>query len=109
MRCTAIIRIVLCGGFAAAALSACNTERYEPINIAVYPSTMSCAIKDQGLDCTKLPEYLRDTLKATVNREITVSYAGSETVAREDKSVERIADLIRKIGYTNVRVIRFDL
>ena len=87
----------------------CNTEQYEPINIAVYPSTMSCAVKDVPLDCTQLGAYLRDTLKVTVNREITVSFAGSEVVKPEDKSVERIADVIRKAGYTNVRVVRFGL
>ena len=89
--------------------SACNTEQYQPINIAVYPSTMSCAIKEQPLDCTKLPEYLRDTLKAAPNREITVSYAGTEMPKPEDKSVDRIGELIRKAGYTDVKVVRFDL
>jgi hypothetical protein len=97
------------GLFVVAAVAACNTEQYQPINIAVYPSTMSCAIKEQSLDCTKLPEYLVETVKATANREITVSYAGTEKPTANDKSIERIAELIRKAGYTDVKVIRFDL
>ena len=104
-----MITRVLCLTLIAAGLFGCDTEQYQPINIAVYPSTMSCAIKDQPLDCTKLPEYLVNTLKAHANRAITVSYAGTEKPKPDDQSIERIAELIRKSGYTDVRVVRFDL
>jgi hypothetical protein len=90
-------------------LAACNAERFEPVHIAVYPSTMSCAIKDTPLDCSQLPDYLANTLKVTANREITVSFAGTEEVPKEDKSIDRIAELIRKAGYKNVNVYRFGL
>ena len=94
---------------APAVFAGCNAEQYEPINVAVYPSTMSCAIEDKPLDCTQLGIYIRDTLKAAPDREITVSFAGTEKTSPDDKSVDRIAEVIRKAGFTNVRVIRFDL
>jgi hypothetical protein len=90
-------------------LYACNTEQYQPINIAVYPSTRSCTIKDYVLDCSTLPEYLVNTVKAHAGREITVSYAGTEKPSPEDKSLERIAELIQKAGFKDVKVIRFDM
>jgi hypothetical protein len=90
-------------------LAACNTEQYETIYVAVYPSTKSCAIKDKPLDCGKIGEYLRDALKATANREIAISYVGTETAPQGDTSLEQIADLIKKVGYRNVRVVRYDM
>ena len=90
-------------------MTACNVERYEPINVAVYPSTQSCAIKEQSMDCKQLANYLRDTLKAANDRDITVSFAGSENVSKDDKSIDRVAELIREAGYTNVKAYRFDL
>ena len=90
-------------------LAACNVEQYEPIAVAVYPSTKTCTIKDKPLDCGKMADYVRDTLKAKADREISVSYAGSEAVPKDDTSLEQIAALIKTAGYVNVRVIRFDM
>jgi hypothetical protein len=91
------------------ALAACNVEQYEPINIAVYPSTKRCAIKDVPMACETLGPYLRDTLKASVSRDITVSYAGTETVEKGDTSIEQIADVIKATGYKNVRAVRYEM
>ena len=92
-----------------ATIAACQVEQYEPINIAVYPSVKRCMIKETVMECEKLPGYLRDLLKAGADREITVSYAGSETVEKGDTSVDQIADLIKASGYKNVRAIRYDM
>ncbi len=94
---------------AAVALTACDAEQFRPINIAVYPSHKMCAIKDTPIACEKLTVYLHDVLKASKTREITVSYAGTETVEKGDTSIEQIAELIRTAGYTNVRAVRFDM
>jgi len=96
-----------CAGLAT--LAACDTSQYEPINIAVYPSVKRCAIKETPLDCQKLAAYLRDTLKARAGRDITVSYAGTETVEKGDTSVDQIADLLKAAGYTNVRAVRYEM
>jgi hypothetical protein len=90
-------------------LSACNTEQYEPIYVAVYVGTKSCAIKDVPLDCKQLPEYLRDTLKVKPDREITVSTTGTEEVSKEDQTIDRIAEYIRANGFSNVKAVRFQL
>ncbi len=103
MRATSIIAL------AVTLLSACNLEQHEAINIAVYPSMKICMIKDTPLDCAKLGVYLRDTLKAKAGRDITVSYAGTETVEKGDTSIEQIAALIKASGYTNVRAIRYEM
>lgn len=89
--------------------AACDTEQYQPIHIAVYPSTTSCTIKEHSLQCSQLGVYLRETLKVDSTHEITVSFGGSEKVARDDKSIDRIAEVIRKAGYTNVKTVRFDM
>jgi biopolymer transport protein ExbD len=90
-------------------LAACNTEQYEPIYVAVYVSTKSCAIKEVPLDCQQLPQYLKETLKAKPDRVITVSLAGTEEVKKEDETVDRVAELIRSAGFTDVRAVRFGL
>jgi hypothetical protein len=99
--------LIVCAGVGL--LAACNAEQYEPINIAVYPSVKVCAIEEQPLDCAKTAVYLRDTLKASAGREITVSYAGTETVEKGDTSVEQIAELIKAAGYKNVRAVRYEM
>jgi hypothetical protein len=95
--------------FAAAVLSGCNVDQYEPINVAVYPSLKVCSIKETPVDCAKVGPYIRDVMKAPANRDVTVSYAGSETVEKGDTSVDQIGDLIKATGYKNVRVVRYDM
>src|SRR5689334_808368 len=92
-----------------AVFAACNTEKDESINIAVYPSTKACTIKDKPIDCGTLGAYIRDEMKATAGRLITVSYAGTATASKDDTSLEQIAALIKETGYSNVRVIRYDM
>ena len=92
-----------------AILTACDVSKFEPINIAVHPSLKICTIKETPMPCEKLGDYLRDTMKAPATREVTVSYAGTESVAKDDTSVEQIADLLKNVGYKNVRAIRYDM
>ncbi|HYM35179.1 MAG TPA: hypothetical protein VET48_07245 [Steroidobacteraceae bacterium] len=66
-------------------------------------------IKDKALDCGKVGAYLRDVLKAKANREISVSYAGTESAPKGDTSLEQIVDLIKATGYTNARAVRYDM
>jgi hypothetical protein len=94
---------------AAVALSACDTEKHQPVNIAVHPSIKVCSIDETPMACEKLGAYLRDTMKVAANREITVSYAGTESVEKGDTSVEQIAELIKATGYKNVRAVRYDM
>lgn len=90
-------------------LTGCNVEQYEPINVAVYPSLKICSIKETPVDCAKVGPYIRDVMKAAANRDVTVSYAGSETVEKGDTSIEQIGDLIKATGYKNVRVVRYEM
>jgi hypothetical protein len=94
---------------AAVLLGGCNVEQYEPINVAVYPSMKICSIKETPVDCAKVGPYIRDVLKAAANRDVTVSYAGTETVEKGDTSVEQIGERIKATGYKNVRVIRYEM
>jgi len=103
------MRIVYSFIAAGALLSACNAEQYETINIAVHPSIKVCSIKETPMACEKLGVYLRDTMKVGVNRDITVSYAGTETVAKGDTSVEQIAELVKSTGYKQVRAVRYEM
>ena len=92
-----------------ATLAACNAEQYEPIFVAVYPSTKACTIKDVPVHCDTIGQYLRDKLKVGASREIVVSFAGSETIAKDDTSIDQIAELIKKSGYKNARAARYDM
>jgi hypothetical protein len=44
-----------------------------------------------------------------VSRDITVSYAGTETVEKGDTSIEQIADVIKATGFKNVRAVRYEM
>lgn len=94
---------------AASVVAGCNVEQYEPINVAVYPSLKVCTIKEAPVDCAKVGPYIRDVLKAPANRDVTVSYAGTETVEKGDTSIDQIGALIKSTGYKNVRIIRYEM
>ena len=95
--------------FTAAALCACDLEKSQSVNIAVHPSIKVCSIDETPMACEKLGVYLRDTMKVAASRDITVSYAGTETVQKGDTSVEQIAALIKATGYKNVRAVRYEM
>ncbi len=90
-------------------LAACNLEHDTPVSVVVYPTIKRCAIKEQPVDCGQLGIYLRDTLKIDANRRVDVSVAGTDPISKDDKSIDRIADLIRAAGYKDVRALRFGL
>jgi hypothetical protein len=90
-------------------LAGCNAEQYQSLNIAVYPSVKRCMIAEKLMQCEQLPAYLRDTLKIAANRDITISYAGTETVEKGDTSIEQIGELIKAAGYQKVRAVRYEM
>ena len=91
-------------------LTGCDMSKYEPVTVAVYPSTHSCSIEDKKLDCEQVGSYLRDTMKADLKRHIDVSYTGSDPPAnKDDPMVDQVANTVRAAGYTDVNAARFDL
>lgn len=91
-------------------LTGCDMSKYEPVTVAVYPSTHSCSINDKKLDCEKIGDYLRDTMKVDVSRHIDVSYTGADPPpTKEDRMVDQVANTVRAAGYKDVNAARFDL
>lgn len=91
-------------------VAGCDMSKYEPVTIAVYPSTHSCSINDTKLDCEKVGDYLRDTMKVNLKRHIDVSYTGADPPAsKDDPMVDQVANTVRAAGYTDVNAARFDL
>ena len=91
-------------------LTGCDMSRFEPITIAVYPSTHSCSINDTKVDCEKAGDYLRDTMKVALDHHVDVSYTGSDPPAsKDDPMVDQVANTVRAAGYKDVNAARFDL
>ncbi len=91
-------------------LAGCDMSKYEPVTVAVYPSTHSCSIEDKKLDCEQVGSYLHDTMKVDVSRHIDVSYTGSDPPAsKDDPMVDQVANIVRAAGYKDVNAARFDL
>ncbi len=90
-------------------LAACDMSKYEPITIAVYPTTHKCAIEGKDLDCEKIGEYLRDTMKVKPDHHIDVSYTGSDQPSKDDPMVDQVANTVRAAGFKDVNAARFDL
>lgn len=108
------MKFIQCFLFATlSALSGCNSADENWITVVVYPVAGRCAIKqgeqEQAVDCKQIATQLRDVMKLSADRQIDVSLSGSEEVSKEDRSVDVIAELIRKAGYRNVRAVRFGL
>jgi biopolymer transport protein ExbD len=103
------IRALIFRMFLLLSLSGCHVDQSPPLTITVYPSAQRCVIKDQPVECKELGNYLRDTLKVRSTRQIDVSLSGSDTVPKDDRSIDRIAELIRAAGYEDVRTWRFGL
>jgi len=90
--------------------SACDMSRFEPVTVAVYPSTHSCSINDTKLDCEKVGDYLHDTMKVSPDHHIDVSYTGADPPAsKDDPMVDQVANTVRAAGYKDVNAARFDL
>ena len=92
---------------------ACDVNQELPITVVVYPSEKRCTVKqdekETPVDCAQLGAYLRDTLKIASKRQVDVSTSASENVPKEDQSIDRIAEVIRASGFTDVRVWRFGM
>jgi len=91
--------------------AACGVNQEVPLLVVVYPAVKRCTVvqqeKEQEVECTQLGVYLRDTLKINVARQINVSFSGSDSVSKEDASIDRVAELIRASGFKDVRAYRF--
>jgi hypothetical protein len=98
---------------AALAVTGCGVNQEKALSVVVYPSVKRCTVvqqeKEQAVECTQLGVYLRDTLKISAGRRINVSFSGSDSVPKEDSSIDRVAELIRASGFTDVRAYRFGL
>ena len=96
-------------------VTACGVNQEPPLTVVVYPIAKRCTVKlsaqeqEQPVDCTQLGTYLRDTLKINAARRINVSLSGSDNTPKEDPSIDRVAQLIRASGFTDVRAYRFGL
>lgn len=93
------------------AVAGCQPPSEATVTIAVYPAAGRCAIwREQGelaVPCEQLVAYLRDTLKASNERDIAVSLTGADDVSKEDRSVDAIAEQLRTAGFKHVRAVRF--
>jgi len=103
-----------CIGLAAAiSIASCGVNQEAPLSVVVYPNVKRCTVvqheKEQEVECMQLGVYLRDTLKINAARQINVSFSGSDTVPKEDPSIDRVAELIRQSGFKDVRAYRFGL
>ena len=96
-----------------ALLAACNVNQETPVTVVVYPSQQRCTVKqgeqETPVDCAQLGTHLRDALKISLARQIDVSFSGSEDVSKDDKSIDRIAEVIRAAGFKDVQTWRFGM
>jgi predicted Zn-dependent protease len=90
-------------------LTGCDMSKYEPVTVAVYPSTHKCSIKEQPIDCEQVGNYLRDTLKVEPDHQIDVSYTGADQPNKNDVMVDQVANTVRASGFTKVNAARFDI
>ena len=98
---------------AAFVATACGVNQESPVTVVVYPISQRCAVKiqDKGeeVECIQLGTHLRDTLKIGANRQIDVSLTGADPTSKDDKTIDRVAELIRASGFKDVRVWRFGM
>jgi hypothetical protein len=93
--------------------AACKPLPSSTVIVVVHPAQGRCGIwsedkeQEQPVDCRQLGSYLRDTLKVSADRDISVSLTGAEDVPKEDTSIDIIAAQIRTAGYKKVRTARF--
>lgn len=94
---------------AQSSLAACGLKQEDSVIVAVYPSKQQCGIEKSMMKCGEIAAYLRDTLKVRPERRVVVSAVGSDPLPKEDKSLGKIAETIRKVGYKDVRTANFEL
>jgi hypothetical protein len=88
------------------ALTACDTEKYQPITVAVYPNLSQCVIKEHPLPCTEAGTHLRDKLSIPPDRQIDVSMYRMDK-SHNPKDIEQVAAFVRAAGFKDVRVWHF--
>jgi hypothetical protein len=97
---------ILAALIAATALSACDTEKYQPITVAVYPNLAQCVIEEFTLPCAEAGTHLRDKLTVAPDRQIDVSMYRMDK-SHNPKDIEQVATFVRGAGFTDVRVWHF--
>jgi len=88
-------------------LTACKIDEQEAVTVVVYRSTQQCTVKEKPVDCAQVGTYLRDTLKLKPERQIAVSFTGSDPGSKEDPILDTVASIVRAAGFKDVRAIRF--
>jgi hypothetical protein len=88
------------------ALTACDTEKYQPITVAVYPNLSRCMIKEHALPCAEAGIHLRDRLTIAPDRQIDVSMFQMDK-SHNPKDIEQVAAFVRAAGFKDVRVWHF--
>jgi hypothetical protein len=97
---------VIAALIALTALTACDTEKYQPITVAVYPNLSQCVIKEHPLPCAEAGTHLRDKLSISPDRQIDVSMYRMDK-SHNPKDIEQVATFVRAAGFTDVRVWHF--
>lgn len=100
---------VLLIGTALTVLSGCELPQNESVIVAVYPSRQQCGINKERMTCGEIAAYLHDTLKVKSDRRVVVSAVGADPLPKNDTSLDKIAETIRAVGYTNVRTANFNM
>lgn len=85
----------------------CEVAEQESITVAVYPTAQGCVVKEQPVDCRRVGVYLRDTLKIKFDRQVMVSFTGSDPGSKDAPLLDRIAAEVRAVGFKDVRTARF--
>jgi len=85
-------------------LTACDTEKFQPITVAVYPNLDHCVIKEFSLPCADVGTHLRDKLSISPDRQIDVSmYRMDKEYKQAEADVKRVAVFVREGGFKNVK------
>jgi hypothetical protein len=91
----------------ALALAACakqDATAGNPLPIVVSDDALSCRVLDQDLACADIPAHLLKTLQTPTSKLIILS---DRNTGRTDDAVTKLADELRKNGYSKVMVAGF--
>jgi len=92
----------------AVSLTACDTEKFQPVTVAVYPNLDHCVIKEFSLPCADAGTHLRDKLSIAPDRQIDISmYRMDKEHKQAVQDVERVAVFVREAGFKDVKVWHF--
>ena len=90
----------------------CDVSSHTPVTIAVYPGAENCTAKindaEQPVRCAELGKHLRDVAKVKSNRQIDVSMFRLDK-SHDPKDIDKVAEIIRAAGFTDVKVWRFGM